>query len=290
MVLIWEYLERKTPTMLLLLVDKKIKILLYGALLFGLFLRVFSLIKLPFPPDGDEVAFGYYGWSLGHFASDEYSRVLPLNFPSIGDFKYPGMAYLNIIPAIFFGLNDITTRIVSALSGTFLILVVFNLAKLIFKNVFVSVASAWFIALSPWGIIESRLGYETMSATFLVTLAVYILLKLLNSKKIKRKYLSWLSIFLLLVLASFTYAAARVFIPLILLTLVLFTFIKNSVFEKNKKGIRVLFLSISAIVVLSVIPVANRGRASEDLLKVTPSQLDRLQQIYVQAGSSKIKT
>ena len=73
------------------------RILLILALLVGLIVRTYQITTLPFPPNGDELFFGYYGWSLLHFGIDEYGTRFPFNFPSIGDYKYPGLAYLNMI-------------------------------------------------------------------------------------------------------------------------------------------------------------------------------------------------
>src|SRR3989344_5738727 len=104
--------------------------LLILAIITATLTRFWKISTLPYPPNGDELAFGYYGWSLLHFGTDEYGRILPLNFPSIGDFKYPALAYLNIIPAVIFGLNEITTRFWSAISGVLLVLITYKLSKL----------------------------------------------------------------------------------------------------------------------------------------------------------------
>jgi hypothetical protein len=41
----------------------------------GSLLRLWKLTTLPLPPNGDELAFGYYGWSLLHFGTDEYGKL-----------------------------------------------------------------------------------------------------------------------------------------------------------------------------------------------------------------------
>jgi len=76
----------------------------------GFVLRAWRLTSLPLPPNGDELAFGYYGWSLLHYGMDEYGNKFPVYFSSIGDYKFPVLAYLNIIPATVFGLSEITVR------------------------------------------------------------------------------------------------------------------------------------------------------------------------------------
>src|SRR3989344_7019416 len=91
------------------------------AIFMGVVFRLWKFTSLPFPPNGDEVAFAYYGWSILNFQTDEYGNFLPVYFPSIGDYKYPTFAYLNTIPAAIFGLNEITVRFWSLLFGILMI-------------------------------------------------------------------------------------------------------------------------------------------------------------------------
>jgi len=261
---------------------RRTKIALVVIFLAALILRFWHLTSLPYSPDGDEVAFGYYGWSILHFGTDEFGKILPSSFSSIGDFKYPSLAYLNTVPAAIFGLNDLTTRFLSALSGATLVLLVFYLADLLFANSFISLASALFVAISPWGIIESRLGYESMISTTLTTAAIFFLLKLLKGWKSKHTRLIWASMFLLFLVATFTYAAPRIFIPLILLVLL--------GLMAQKRKIATLLVCITLIIVISLISPANRGRAGEDIWKgISAIESDRLEQLYIGAGISTIK-
>ena len=252
--------------------------------------RFWKLSELPFPPDGDELAFGYYGWSLLHFATDEYGNFLPANFLSIGDYKYPGLPYLNILPAMIFGLSGMTIRFWSALSGVVLVFLVYLFSRSLFKNRSVALASAWFAALSPWSIIESRLGWENHLSMVITLSGFIILLDLISVKNKKRRNLLSLFAILLFVLSTFIYAAQRLFIPLMLCVFFMITFIKKSGFKKIRKNVFVSLTAVSVIVTASLISPHNRGRASEEAWKgLSPEQLNRLQELYVQAGTSQIR-
>lgn len=262
------------------------------AILVGAFVRIYKITTLPFPPNGDELFFGYYGWSLLNFGTDEYGRFLPMNFHSIGDFKYPGLAYLNIIPAVIFGLSEITTRFWSVISGIFLIPLIYFLSILIFNKSFLAVTAAWFIALSPWSITLSRIGYENHLAFTLTTASIVLLLTLAKMRQDNHKirtlilYLS----FTLLLISSFTYAAQRVFIPLILLFLIFLTYLKNSELIFLRKYLFIFFISLTIIIALSLIPSENRGRSSEEMWKgLNPQQANRLEELKVEAGISPVK-
>lgn len=263
-------------------------VLLILAILVGTFARIWKITSLPFPPNGDELAFGYYGWSLLHFGTDEYGNYLPMNFPSIGDYKYPGLAYLNIIPAAIFGLSEITSRFWSVISGIALIPLIYFMILLLFNNRIAAVSASWVIALSPWSITLSRLGYENHLALTL-SVAGFTCLLLLKKKQKNQKAL-YISAIVLLIIAVFTYAAERLFVPLMLLTLLGLSFFSNSPFLIIRKHILTLFIIICTIVLISLIPWQNRGRAEAVMWKqINAGQANRLQELHIEAGISPIK-
>lgn len=276
-----KYLVRKIPKLLLI------------AVIVAFILRFWNLTSLPYPPDGDEVAFGYYGWSLLHFGTDEYGNKLPLNFHSIGDYKYPGLAYLNTIPAAIFGLTNLAVRFWGATLGVILVILVYNLTNILFSNKRVSTFAAWFVTLSPWAIIESRLGYENLISSVIVTsgmtLFLYTTVRMRVQNETKKKIFFAISLFLL-TFASFTHAAPRFFIPAILLIIFIISFFKNSPFMNSRKIIFGFFISLSLLILLSLASPQNRGRAAEDAWRgITETESNRLQELYIGAGTSNIK-
>lgn len=253
----------------------------------GTFVRVFKITTLPFPPNGDELAFGYYGWSLLHFQMDEFGTKFPMNFPSIGDYKYPGLAYLNILPAAIFGLSEITTRFWSIISGIVLIPLVYLLVTLLFQSRLMALSTAFIVALSPWDITVSRLGYENHPALTLVTAALVALLAITKIKS-KEKIL-FITSLILFIIASFCYAAERIFIPLILLSIIVISF-KNSQFSIIRKPTITLFIILFIVISVSLIPWQNRGRAEAVAWKsLNGTQQNRLQELLVEAGTSPVR-
>lgn len=265
----------------------KVSKFLILAVIVAFILRFWHLTSLPFPPDGDEVAYGYYGWSLLYYGTDEYGKTLPTSFHSIGDYKYPGLAYLNTVPAIFFGPDNLTTRFWSALSGVILVFLIYLLSQILFQNRRVSLFSAWLAALSPWAIVESRLGYESMVSLMFTTAGLVCLLFFF--KKDNKKILAVFS-FILFTVASFTYAATRFFIPVILLILTIFSFTKTSPIRKHRKLVFTLFITLSLLISFTLLSPENRGRASEDAWReISITESNRLQELYIEAGTSQIK-
>ncbi len=271
------------------LFPKKISIftiLLIIAIFTGFILRTWKLTTLPFPPNGDELAFGYYGWSLLHFGTDEYRNPFPFYFPSIGDYKYPVLAYLNILPAIFFGLSEFTVRFWSVISGIALIPLVFMLSRLIVKSNVAAIASAWLIALSPWSLSLPRYGYENNVAVTLTTAALVCLL--LSIKSQRKKLYVGLS-FILFFISSFTYGTQKVFIPLFLLLLVGFSLFKNSTLASFRNILLIFFLVLTFVTVISLIPWQSRGRASGVLFStLSAEETNQLEELKIEAGISPV--
>lgn len=265
-------------------------LLLILAIIVGTTVRIWKITTLPFPPNGDELAFGYYGWSLLHFGTDEYGTTLPMNFPSIGDYKYPGLAYLNIIPAAVFGLSEITARFWTVISGITLIPLIYILTILLFENRVIAVAASWIVAFSPWSITLSRLGYENHPA-LTSTVAGFVSLLLINKlQKRKTQLILFLLTAFLLIFSTFTYAAERMFIPIMLLVIGVLSFSKHSQFASIKKHATVLLLIIGAVVLIALLPWQNRGRAEAVMWKgITAEQANRLQELYVGAGTSPVR-
>jgi hypothetical protein len=272
--------------------NKHYKSVLIALIIIGFAVRFWKITTLPFPPDGDEVAFAYYGWSLLNFGSDEFGNKFPLYFSSIGDFKYPGLAYLNILPTLLFGLSDITTRFWSALSGVVLIPLVYFLAYFFTKNKKVSMFSSLIVTFSPWSIIESRIGYENhisfvlSLSGFLAMFAYFDVMNIKIKSKLK-KYLISIAIILFLV-SIITYAAQRIFIPSFLLTLSIFTFISKD-FKKYRKNIFLIFLLISTVSTILSLHPYFRGRSEEEVWMFGKEQSNTLTTTYNAAGISPIK-
>lgn len=265
-------------------------ILLILAIIIGTVVRTWRITTLPFPPNGDELAFGYYGWSLLHFGTDEFGAFLPLNFPSIGDYKYPGLAYLNMLPAAIFGLTEVTTRFWSVISGITLIPLIYLLVLLLFENQIMATAASFILALSPWSITLSRLGYENHPA---LTLSVAGFVCLLFIEKIyqkKSKLILFILATALFILATFTYAAERFFIPAMLSILLISSFVKNYHPSALRKYTLTILIITVITVSLSLIPWQNRGRAEAVAWKgINSEEANRLQELYVGAGTSPIK-
>lgn len=194
----------------------------------GFFLRFYKLNTIPNGPEWDEASVGYNAFSIAKTGHDEWGNKLPLIFPAFGDYKNPLYIYLTAIVVRFAGLNIFTTRFVNTLSGSLFVLIWYFIAKSITKNERTSFLTAYFAALSPFGIFFSRIaGDGIMLSVFLISLGVMFELFYLDKKKPMLFFLSILT----LLLSIFSYNLARVISPI----LIFLIFILNLKISKNKK-------------------------------------------------------
>ncbi|MBL7159095.1 glycosyltransferase family 39 protein [Candidatus Microgenomates bacterium] len=222
--------------------------ILFFILILGFFLRVVNLQNLPHGFFCDEASIGYNAYSLLKTGKDEYGKSWPLFFKAFGEYKGPIQIYSTIPFVAIFGLNEFSVRLTSAIYGTLTILAVYFLVKELFpkKNSQFSILNSqliasFFLAISPWHIHFSRVGFELMPFVFFSTLGVWLFLK---SLKAKNRLLTLNFAFLTFNLAFYSYSPARIFIPLFLTGLVL-------IFRKSFK-IKALFLSFFIFFLLSL--------------------------------------
>ena len=201
---------------------RKKKLWLIIILILAAFLRFYQLNQNPPSLNWDEVSHGYNAYSILKTGTDEWGVRWPLIFRAYGDYKLPVYIYVTALSEAIFGVNGFAVRFPSALAGVLSVLLTYFLVKklcqnLISKdlNILISLIAGFFLAISPWHIFLSRPAFEANLASFLVIAGIYFFLV-----GLKKKWLLSLGI-LFLGLAVHTYNSARVFVPLILITLIL---------------------------------------------------------------------
>ncbi len=159
------------------------------------------------------------------------------------------------IPFVYlFGLSETTVRLPSAVFGSLLPLVIYFFSLLLFKKKSVSLAAAFFVALSPWSLFLSRQAIQTTPAALLLVLGV-----LLFIKGIKQN--SNLSILgtLVLGLSAYAYHNTRIFTPLLFLVL-LFHY-KGQLLLSLKKTVLMMTLAAVFFIPLFFVVFSPEGSA-----------------------------
>lgn len=208
--------------------------------LLGGFLRFTNLANNPPGLTVDEVSTGINAYSILKTGRDEYGNFLPISFKSLGDYKPPFYIYLTALSINFFGLNEFSVRLPSALIGTLTIPFVYFLFRELTKDKRIVIVGTTLFAISVWHIYYSRLALEPSVAMSLVVLGVLTFWKMIDSGKS-----SWaIGSALFFGLSVYTYHSERVFVPLLMLLLILLN--RRKLFVKRlAPG---LFLTTSAII------------------------------------------
>lgn len=215
---------------------EKTNIFLMLIMLLAIALRLFYIGKIPNGFYSDEASYGYNAYSILKTGRDEYGNFLPLAFKSFGDYKTPLYIYF-LVPFVgIFGLNEVSIRLSSVFLSIGSIYLIYILAKKLFKNDSIALLSAFIASILPFSIQFGRMAHENNLVVFLILLGLLFFIKSLeNSNDI-----FFSAIFF--VLSIYSYRDARVFTPLLIITLALIY--KNQLIKYKKKIILSILLSI----------------------------------------------
>ncbi len=196
---------------------------------FAFFLRLYEINKTP-TLLWDEAAIGYNAYSILQTGKDEYGTTLPLIFKSFGDYK-PGVYVYLATPFIaLFGLSNTSVRLPSIILGSLTPLFFFLLIKTINpKSQKLALLGAFLISFNPFNIHFSRGSWETNVLTFQLILGSYFFIKYLKQNIRHHLLLSAL----VFGISIYTYQAAKIISPLIILSLILV--FKDTLDLKNLK-------------------------------------------------------
>lgn len=181
-------------------------------------LRLWQIGSIPPGLFGDEVDTGYQAYSILKTGRDYFGNFLPIHFQSFGDWRVPLFIYLDTIFVRFLGLSELAVRLPSAILGILGVLAAYFLAKKITSQVRIALLAAFFLAISPWHVQLSRIGLEAIFLPVLFPLGIVAFLK---GIEVQKGY-KWLMVSgFILGLSVYAYNTPKLFLPLLVLTLIL---------------------------------------------------------------------
>ncbi len=191
------------------------------------FLRLFRLGRVPNGFSPDEASYGYNGYSLLHTGRDRFGEWLPLFSDNFGDLISASYMWLTVPSIALFGLDEFAVRLPAALAGIAAVWVLYKLGAT-FCNERAGLLAALFLAISPWHIQISRYAERSPLLPLLFCAGLYFFLRW---RQRAGNDLLWSA--LCFVLCLYTYAAARVFVPLFLVCTALL-YIKPLLADKRR--------------------------------------------------------
>lgn len=235
---------------------------LFWLILFLAFtLRFYKLGQIPLSLDWDENSNAYNAYSILKTGRDEYGDFLPITNRSFDDYKPPAYMYLNVPTVAIFGLTPFAARMPSAVFGFLTVPLIYLLAKWLFqentkqkmsivagqlsnvKGETIALVAMLLLAVSPWHLQFSRVGFEATVGLFFATAAITAFLYGLKNKK-------WLiASSIALALSAYTYHAERIFVPLLFVAA--FFIWKKEILQIPKK----FLLTFAVITILVALPL-----------------------------------
>jgi hypothetical protein len=137
-----------------------------------------NLVDLSGSPPGlyvDEASIGYNAWAMAHFGVDEHGIHVPLFFEAFGEYKNPVYVYalsglLRVLP-----LTAAVERLPAAIFGLAVVGFLTVAAWRLTGSRVITLSTLVITALTPWVVIESRVGFETISMVALLAAALWCL-------------------------------------------------------------------------------------------------------------------
>ena len=213
-------------------------------LILAFVLRFYKLGEIPFSLDWDENSNAYNAYSILKTGRDEYGVLFPITNRSFEDYKPPLYMYLNVPTVAIFGLTPLAARLPSAIFGFLTVPLTYFLAKWLFRKESIALLSMLFLAIAPWHLQFSRVGFEATVGLFFAVAAITSFLNGLNDKK-------WLipsGIFL--GLSAYSYHTQRIFVPLLFIAA--FFIFKEKILAISKKYL-FFFLIVTILISLPLV-------------------------------------
>lgn len=221
----------------------------------SLFINIYKKDSSPPCFNADEAAFGYNTYSLLKTGRDEYGTILPLRLKSFGDYKMPLYSYLSIPFIAFGGLNEISTRALNTLIAVLFPLLIYLLVQQLFNKKEVGLLTALLFSLSTGIQTIGRQAHESYLTTFLITLSLWLFLKVINQPSRLIKALFFLS----LIPLSFGYQFSRLWLGFFLILIAFYTI-------KKKLSIKFLFTYIFIFALLLIPDIIVKPTRVNNLL------------------------
>ena len=186
-------------------------------------IRVWNVDSNPAGFFTDEASIGYNAYSVLKTGKDEWGKPLPVFFKAFGEYKNPIYIYSSIPFILIYGPTEKGVRMTSVIYGILTIFSIYLLTKELF-NKKVGYLASLFLAISPWHVHLSRIGFELIASLFWVILSFYFLYRWIKGKS------DLIYGLISLLIAYFTYYTPKIYLPILV---ILFIFLNINRIKKN---------------------------------------------------------
>lgn len=161
--------------------SKNILILLLTA---GFLIRAVGLSTVPPALNSDELLKAFDGASVYRTGMDHHGQRWPLFFQQSGEYSPPLYIYFAGLFSALLGVNEYTARLPSAILGTLSILMAFLFVQAVADRKTALIAAA-LVAISPWDVHYSRIGWEAIALVPLQLGALWMFVRWSKSENLR---------------------------------------------------------------------------------------------------------
>lgn len=190
-------------------------IIIFVLIAIGILCRVVQFGQVPATLYVDEVAMYIDGASVASTSLDMHgNKWWQTIYPSYGDYKQAGYIWLVSAGMKLFGIHEWVVRLPSLLAGIGTILVAGALGYVLFEEnkksrVVIGLCSALVVAISPWSLLFSRVGFEGHLGQFFLSVSVLFFM-------LSKKSRWWMVLSVLFAaLSTYTYFSVRFVLPVV---------------------------------------------------------------------------
>jgi 4-amino-4-deoxy-L-arabinose transferase-like glycosyltransferase len=180
-------------------------------------LRVIDITGSPYGFFCDEASNALDAYWLLHTLHDQHGVLLPAFFEALGPQDWRGglSIYWDVPFTALFGLSEFTVRFAAAVAGTLTVWLTYIYVDKAFKNRLLALLSAFVLAITPWHIMTSRIGFEWITVPLMI--AVCLVLFYLSLERPRLLPL----VFVAAALGVYTHFSGRAFFPLFMFALMI---------------------------------------------------------------------
>lgn len=248
----------------------------------ALAIRLYSLSRIPFSFQRDEVINAYVGRFILMNGKDLYGNSWPiLFFDKFGDYPPVFPMYLMGFSTLIFGVNEFAARFPAAFFGAMIVFPIYYFSKLIYRSKKLGWLSALFIAILPWHIVLSRSSAEGIIGTTVFTFGLTGLLAGITKQRNLVTYFS----FVLILISYLLYPGFRILAPLVLFPIPFFAA------KKSPQKMFALFVLISWTTTIAISSQRwGRARFAQTSLLRDSTVTSKLEAYSFDEGPGKVLT
>lgn len=210
--------------------------------------RFYQLSQLPMGYNFDEAGMGYDAWCLANWRVSRNMMHLPVYLLNTGGGQSALYAYLTASWITIFGMSKFILRLTAALAG--LVTIIFG--SLIVKESLgkkAGLLAAFILAITPYFIMMSRLGFDCNLFLTTSTLALYLTIQAI--KKQKCRY--WLGAGFAWGISFYSYILSLVAVPIFIFLLVVYLLTLKKINWKQILALGLPMLALAWPLILLVI-------------------------------------